>query len=352
MASYGEEGMSSSSAAADEGRLLLAGDVGGTKTDIAVVSTAGGPRQLLAHRRYLNAEHSGLAEIGRAFLADAGLRVDAACFDVAGPVVAGRAQLTNLDWDLDEATLAVQLGVERAYLINDLVAMASAVPLLSPDELHVVKEGERGPGPIAVLAPGTGLGEAFLVPVDSEYLAFASEGGHASFAPTNEEEMALLRSLWAEWEHVSFERVASGVGIPNLYRFLRGRPGAVESRELASQLVGTSDDTRPIVEAALRQPPDPLAATTVTLFLRILGAEAGNLALKVLATGGVYLAGGIAQALRDHLASGPFIEALVSHGRFRPLLERVPVYVIMGEVALLGAASAGLRVLAGAARHV
>src|SRR5437588_2073984 len=229
MASYGEEGMSSSSAAADQGRLLLAGDVGGTKTDIAVVSTAGGPRQLLAHRRYLNAEHSGLAEIGRAFLADAGLRVDAACFDVAGPVVAGRAQLTNLDWDLDEATLAVQLGVERAYLINDLVAMASAVPLLSPDELHVVKEGERGPGPIAVLAPGTGLGEAFLVPVDSEYLAFASEGGHASFAPTNEEEMALLRSLWAEWEHVSFERVASGVGIPNLYRFLPARPGAVES---------------------------------------------------------------------------------------------------------------------------
>jgi glucokinase len=342
--------MAFGSASADQGRRLLACDVGGTKTDVAIVSTAGGPRELLAHSRYPTTEYRSLSDLATAFLAEAGMGVHAACVDVAGPVVGGRARLTNVEWEIDEAALASTLRLQHVWVLNDLVAMASAIPLLRPDELHAVKAGEQGPGPIAVLAPGTGLGEAYLVPHEGGYRAYGSEGGHASFAPTNELELELLRWLWNEFEHVSFERVASGVGIPNIYRFLRDRPGGIsESRLVAARIAETREETRPIVEASLFPlPADPLAAATVELFLRILGNEAGNLALKVLATGGVYLAGGIAQALRDKLAEAPFLEAFVSKGRFRPLLERVPVSVVMGEVALLGAASVGLRALGGA----
>jgi len=331
--------------ASDGGPLLLAGDVGGTKTDLAVVSVAGGPRRPLVRRRYASSDYPGLAEMTAEFLDAAGLRVRAACIDVAGPVIGGRAQLTNLGWRLDERSLAVELGLDRAWLLNDLVATAGAIPLLHHDELHRVKEGEAEPGgAIAVLAPGTGLGEAFLTAEGSGYRAHASEGGHAAFAPAGEQELALLRTLWRRYDHVSFERVASGVGIPNFYDFLRDHEGMTESPELGRGPAPGEDRTRPILEAALRdRDPDPLARATVTLLLRILGAEAANLALKVLATGGVYLAGGIAQALRGDLGSAPFLDAFMSGGRFSGMLERVPVFVIMGEVALLGASSEGLR---------
>ena len=328
----------------EEGDLLLAGDVGGTKTDLAVVSAASGPRQPLAKRRYPSGDYPGLAEMSLEFLQEAGLRVRAASFDVAGPVLHGAAQLTNLAWRLDETSLAGALGVERVWLMNDLVATANAIPLLQPDELHLVKGGHAAEGgAIAVLAPGTGLGEAFLVADDGAYEAHPSEGGHGAFAPTSELEIELLRSLWQEFDHVSYERVASGVGIPNLYEFLRDRRGIAESPELAREFAATEDSTRPIVQAGLRGE-DPLAVATMDLFLRILGTEATNLALKVLSTGGLYLAGGIAQALREQLTTDAFLGAFVRAGRFGPMLEQVPINVIMGpEVALLGAASEGLR---------
>lgn len=330
-------------------RLLLAGDVGGTKTDLAVVSSEAGPRRPLARRRYPSAAYSSLAELARAFLGEAGLEVAAACFDVAGPVLHGRAALTNLPWELEESSLAVELGVERAWLMNDLVATASAIPLLTRDELHTVKDETPLPGgAIAILAPGTGLGEAFLTTHNGGYRAHASEGGHAAFAPANELELDILRRLWQKFEHVSYERVASGVGIPNLYECLRDRHEIAESARLATELAETRDRARPILAAALDPAePDPLARATLMLFLGILGTEAANLALKVLATGGVYLAGGIAQALRDVLGTGPFLEAFTRAGRLSSLLERMPVHVVMGEVALLGAASEGLRLLAG-----
>jgi glucokinase len=329
-----------------QGQLLLAGDVGGTKTDLAIVSTATGPRETLAKRRYPSAGYPGLAEMSREFLAESRLPVQAACFDVAGPVFNGTATLTNLRWQLEESSLAEALGVERVWLINDLVAIGSAIPLLQPEELHEVKGGQAASGgAIAVLAPGTGLGEAFLMPQGDGYQAHASEGGHGAFAPTSELEIELLRSLWKEFDHVSYERVASGVGIPNLYAFLRDQHGLTESAELARELGATDDDTRPILQAALRDSdPDPLAAATLELFLRILGTEATNLALKVLSTGGIYLAGGIAQALRKQLSTDAFLDAFVRAGRFGPMLEQMPIQVIMGpEVALLGAAGEGLR---------
>ena len=332
---------------AGRSHLLLAGDVGGTKTDLTVVSAVTGPREPLARCRYSSSAYPGLAEMALAFLAETGLQVDAACFDVAGPVMNGRTQLTNLDWDLDQATLAAALGVDHAWLLNDLVATASAIPLLRPAELHRVKKGAADPeGAIAVLAPGTGLGEAFLTVEDTGYRAHPSEGGHAAFAPTGDAQLELLRALREKFDHVSVERVASGVGIPNIYDYLRDVEGVVESPELAASLLAAADRTRPILEAALDPlQVDPLAQATVTLFLAILGTEAANLTLKVLATGGLYLAGGIAVALRRGLGTPPFLDAFTDAGRFSGLMERVPIHVVRGNVALLGAASEGLRLL-------
>jgi glucokinase len=329
--------------------LLLVGDIGGTKTDLAVVSASGGPRERLAHRRYPSREYECLQDIVRAFrLEFSGLAVRAACFDVAGPVVEGTAQLTNLPWQLDEAGLARDLGIDRAWLINDLVATAAAVPLLREDELDMVQDGEALPGgAIAVLAPGTGLGEAFLTLDGDGYRPQASEGGHSAFSPADEVELDLLRHLWRRFEHVSVERVASGIGIPNVYEFLRDERGMAESPALAARLGLAGDRTAPIIEAGIdAASPDPLARATVDLFLQVLGTEAANLALKVLATGGIYLAGGIAQRLRERLPASGFLEALRRSGRFRATLERVPVAVVRGEVALLGVASVGLRLSA------
>ena len=333
------------------GPLLLVGDVGGTKTDLAVVGPGEGPRRRLAYRRYASREYARLEDIVRDFRSDLGdLDVEAACIDVAGPVMAGTARLTNLPWRLSEADLARDLGLRHAWLINDLVATAAAVPLLGPDELDVVQDGQGLPGgAIAVLAPGTGLGEAFLTHDVDGYRPQASEGGHSAFSPSGELELALLRHLWGRFEHVSVERVASGIGIPNVYEFLRDERGMAESPALAARVGGVGDRAYPIIEAATDPAaPDPLASATVDLVLRILGTEAANLALKVMATGGIYLAGGIAQRLRDRIPASGFLDALRSSGRFRSTLECVPVAVVRGEVALLGAAAEGLRRLGGA----
>src|SRR5438105_227765 len=189
--------------------LLLAGDVGGTKVDLAVVSRERGARQPLAKRRYASSSYASLADMVRDFLREASMEVEAACLDVAGPVIGGEARLTNLPWEISEGSLAGALDLERVWLLNDLVATASAIPLLGRDEFDQVKDGQpmRG-GTIAVLAPGTGLGEAFLTLEADGYRAHASEGGHAAFAPTDDLELELLRKLWQRFDHVSFERVA------------------------------------------------------------------------------------------------------------------------------------------------
>jgi glucokinase len=343
------EGGAGDTASGSGQRRVLAVDVGGTKVDLGVYSAYAGARQPLAERRYASADYHSLEELARAFLNEVGLEVEAACVDVAGPVARGEAHLTNLPWRLSEGSLVTALGVRRSRLLNDLVAIASAIPVLLPEELQLVKAGEAlADGPIAVIAPGTGLGEAFMVREDGGYRAHASEGGHVAFGPADDLQLELLDHLWRRFDHVSFERVASGVGIPHLYQFLRDRKGLAESERLAGELAGSEDRTRPILTAAMDPGrDDELARRTVELFLQILGGEAGNLALKVLATGGVYLAGGIAQALAGALAAPPFLDAFTNAGRLTEMLERVPVYVVKGEVALLGAATEGLKLLAG-----
>ena len=328
--------------------MLLAGDIGGTKTDLAVISPERGPRAPLARAEFPSAGHPSLAALVREFLATTGLEVDRACFDVAGPVLEGRSTVTNLPWVLDETELAHELGLASVHLLNDLHAIAIAVPTLRPDDLHTLNPGQPAPdGVIAVVAPGTGLGEAFLVSDGGRYRACPSEGGHAGFAPASPLEADLLKHLMGRFDHVSRERVCSGLGIPNLYGFLRGQGHATESTEMAAALAAAADPTPLIGAAALRRPaPDPLSRAALELFIAILASEAGNFALEVLATGGVYLAGGIPAHILPALADGGFMRRFVQKGRLAGLLGRIPVHVVLSRAALIGAAIRGLELAA------
>jgi len=328
------------------GGLLLAGDVGGTKTVLGIYSEDAGPRRPLATRTYRSAAHPGLDAIVREFLASVRLPVDRACFDVAGPVTAGRAKLTNLPWTpLQEPALAETLGLRSVRLLNDLGAIALGITELAPGDLRVLHRRRPTPGgSVAVVAPGTGLGEAFGVWAGDRYAACSSEGGHGDFAPGNQREADLLAWLRRRHGHVSWELVCSGVGIPNLYDFLVDTGFAAEAEPVASRVATAPDRTRAIVEVGM----DPrsgsaLCAEALGMFAGILGAEAGNLALTVLATGGIYLAGGLSPAVLPLLRSGPFLARLHDKGRMSSVVAAMPVYVVTGNAALIGAAVAGLR---------
>jgi glucokinase len=263
--------------------------------------------------------------------------------------VGDRVELTNLPWVVDAASLAAGLGVAAVHLLNDLEAVAHAIPLLGPDDLRTLNPGvpQHGGG-LAVVAPGTGLGEAFLTWDGTRYRAHPSEGGHADFAPADDLQVELWRFLRARVEHVSVERVASGLGLPNVYDFLLARGEEPERPEIAAAIAAAPDRARAIIEAAREaRAPSRLCQAAIELFVDALGAEAGNLALKVLATGGVYLAGGMAAAIGPALDRG-FMRAFVRKDRYAGLLGRIPVHAITNpRVALLGAARRGFE-LAGA----
>jgi glucokinase len=324
--------------------MLLVADIGGTKTDLAIFTEESGPHAPLAEARLPSAEHASPEALVSAFLAEARQPVTRAVFAVAGPVVDGRARTTNLPWVLDEAALARALGLRTVRLMNDLVAVAHAVPLLRPRDLETLAAGtpEAG-GALAVVAPGTGLGQAYLTREGARYRAHPSEGGHTDFAPRG----ALQRELqvWMErvHGHVSYEWVCSGMAVPSLYAFLRERGHAPQSPALAARLSGAQDQTPLITEAAFAQAPDALALAALQLMADILGAQAGNLALSTLATGGVFLGGGMSPRLLPLLRTPRFLEAFRAKGRFEPFMQRVPLHVILHpRAALLGVASAGL----------
>ena len=330
--------------------MLLAGDIGGTKTILALYEADGDARAPAVQERFASREYSSLARMLDEFLAKHDTPVQAASFAVAGPVIAGKADVTNLSWVISEAGLRSRLGDIPLRLVNDLQATAYAIPALTPDDLHVLHPGEAEPeGTIAVVAPGTGLGQAYLIWDGSGYRAYASEGGHTDFAPRNELEMALLRYLLRRMDHVSYERVCSGVGIPNLYAYLKDSGYAPEPPWLAKQLQAADDPTPVIANAALQSdPPCALCAATMDLFVSILGAEAGNLALTVLSTGGVYLAGGIPPRILELLRHGQFMQSFIRKGRFADRLIRMPVNVVMNQhTALIGAARYGFDLLQG-----
>lgn len=325
--------------------MLLAGDIGGTKTALAIFSKSGGVHAPLAARTYPSAAYTSLEDIAEDFLAQTGLQVERAVFGVAGPVVKGRAQITNLPWVLDETELAETLHVGSARLLNDLEAIAYSVPILLPEDLHTLNAGHAVPhGTLAVIAPGTGLGEAYLTWAGWHYDPHPSEGGHCDFAPRDAREIELLRYLLQRYDHLSYERVCSGIGIPNLYSFLRDAGHALEPPWLAARLAEVNDPT-PVIFAAAMRPTEPseLCIQTLELFAGILGAEAGNLALKVLATGGVFIGGGIPPRMLPYLEKPHFLENFRDKGRFAALLADIPIHVILNpKAALLGAACAGL----------
>lgn len=319
---------------------FLAGDVGATKTSLAVIAAERGPRAPLAEATLLSAHYASLHELIRAFLGRVDVPIERASLGVAGPVVDGQAEITNLSWHIDERQLQQVLGLASMRLLNDLQSIAYAVPFLQPTDLYTLKEGQAVPrAAIAVVAPGTGLGEAFLTWDGERYRAHPSEGGHTDFAPRTPLQMDMLRFLQQRLDHVSYERVCSGIGLPNVYAFLRDS-GRQEPDWLAARLAQAVDPTPVIASAALDvEHPCALCRETLDIFGAVLGAEAGNLALKVLATGGVYLGGGIPPRILPALEQSTFVQAFCDKGRFADLMARIPVHVILNDrAALLGAA--------------
>ena len=274
----------------------------------------------------------------RQFLASAAaVVIRAACFGVAGPVVAGRVVATNLPWVLDEVGLARDIPVARVRLLNDLEATAHGVLALPDSALFTLQQGRTQAGNLAVIAAGTGLGEAFIVREGDHVVVVASEGGHSDFAPRTDLEINLLRALRTEFGRVSYERLVCGPGLVNVYRFLRRAGGAPEPAWLAARMAA-EDPATVITEVGLERG-DAVCVATLDMFVAVYGAEAGNLALKALAVGGVFVAGGIAPRLRTRLADGAFVGAFRDKGRLSPLLAQIPVHVVLEpRTALLGAA--------------
>lgn len=327
--------------------MLIAGDVGGTKTDLAIYSRESGPHAPLAQVEVHSSDYPNLQAMVAEFLAHSKIPVEAASFDVAGPVIDGHVKTTNLPWVMDEGSLKTQLKLRSVHLMNDLEAVARAVPVLRASDLITLNQGEVVPyGPIAIIAPGTGLGESFLTWDGSQYQAHSSEGGHSDFAPADARQIRLLEFLLGRFDHVGVERVCSGIGVPNIFEYFRDVEKIGETPDVAQQIKSAKDQTKAIVDAAL-DPNHPcrLCRATVEMLVSILGAETGNLVLKVFATGGVYIAGGVALHLIDLLREPHFMQAFSNKGRFKDLMGRIPVHVITARAALVGAAAYGLETL-------
>jgi glucokinase len=324
--------------------LILAGDIGGTNTRLACIEPAGNDLRILDVAGYASPAYQSLADIAKEFMAARNIRCRSASFGVPGPVRDGRCLTTNLPWTVDATELRDLLGLDAVCLLNDLEATAYGIGMLAPKSLAPLNPGASdGNGNAAVIAAGTGLGQAGLFWDGSRHRPFATEGGHASFAPNNALEAELLDYLRPRFGHVSVERVLSGPGLYNIYQFLRDQGHAQEPAWLAERL-RENDPGETITEAALTNRSD-LCARAMDLFVGIYGAEAGNLALKTLAQSGVYLAGGIAPRILPILQNSGFLQAFLNKGRMRPLLESIPVSVVIEAryTGLLGAARAALQ---------
>jgi glucokinase len=319
--------------------LILAGDIGGTKTHLALFSLEGKKLKISYDRTFPSREYSGLAPILEEFLEGRVAPIAKACFGIAGPVVEGTVKTSNLPWIIEAAALARQLKLPAATLLNDLEAAALGIFTLEPDEFVCLHEGvQRASGNKALIAAGTGLGEALLYDDGRRYHAIASEGGHADFAPRDDLEIRLLRYLMARFGHVSYERVLSGPGISNIYDFLRDSGEAPEPAWLAAELDAAEDRSVLISQVGLKGDPE-ICARTLDIFAGVYGAEAGNLALRGKATAGVYIGGGIAPKLKSKLVDGGFMRAFVDKGRYEEFVSAIPVYLILNEkTALQGAA--------------
>jgi glucokinase len=318
--------------------MILAGDIGGTNARLAYFQPQNGRFQLVSERVFPSRDHRGLGEIVTQFLDESGTRPEAACFGIAGPVRNGRVETSNLPWVIEQSVLANQIHLAATLLINDLEASAWGIGALGIEDLVTLNPGAGSvAGNQAVVAPGTGLGEAGLFWDGSRHHVFACEGGHTDFAPQGELQIELLRYLTKRFGHVSYERILSGPGLVNVYEFLCAHGCGKESAELFAAM-GAGDPAAAISQAALSGN-DSLAGKALDLWIAVYGAETSNLGLKIMSTGGLFLAGGISPKILPKLKGSLFMEAFLDKGRMRPLVDAMPVHVVTNEKAgLLGAA--------------
>jgi glucokinase len=316
---------------------VLVGDIGGTKTSLALAEITGEHVELVEPRSYVSASWSGLQACARAYLDEIGRACELAAFALAGPVKDGRCATTNLAWVVEARTLEAELDLARARLLNDLEAVAWAVPALGPAQVEQLQAGDGSRGNACVIAAGTGLGEAGLYFDGTRHHPFASEGGHADFAPVSELELALLGFVRRTHARVSWERVVSGMGIANIYAFLLEHRRASTPTWLQDE-IATGELAAAVARAATLQT-DPICVETMQLLFTLYGREAGNLALKHMALGGVYLAGGVTLRNLELLRASGFIEGFCDKGRMRELMGRMPVQVILDPHATLRGAA-------------
>jgi glucokinase len=310
--------------------MILAGDIGGTHTRLALFEKG---RMVGSEQTFSSPKYSSLSDIVREFLGEK--RVPKACFGIAGPVSDGKSKVTNLPWILDAQEMSQSLKIPSVHLLNDLEANAYGLRMLQKEELFVLWEGKKQKGNQALIAAGTGLGEAGLFWDGKDHRPFACEGGHSDFAPRDAMEMELLVYLQKKFGHVSFERVVSGPGLLNLFDFLV-ETGRVKLSPQVKEAMKKGDPSRVITEWGNK---DPGCAQALEWFISLYGSEAGNMALKFLSLGGFYIGGGIAPHLADQMKKGPFHSSFVNKGRFRELLESIPIWIVMNDhAALLGAA--------------
>jgi glucokinase len=321
--------------------MILAGDVGGTKVHLALYGFDHGELRHVRDERFPAHEYNGLEEIVSKFLSESGSpEITSACFGVPGPVRNGRLKLTNLPWLLDSRELSMRLNIAHLFLINDLEANGYGIPELTPDQILTLNIGDSSAvGNRALVSAGTGLGEGVLVWNGKVHVPMASEGGHADFAPRNELEIDLLRYLMRLLNgRVSFERVVSGIGLKNVYAFLRDEKGMEEPEWLRQRM--ESEDPNAVIGEVAEQGTNELCAKTLDIFVSAYGAEAGNMALKVLASGGIYLGGGIAPKILSKMKDGTFMKSFIDKGRLSDLLIHTPVRIILEpRAALMGAAA-------------
>lgn len=317
--------------------MIIAGDVGGTNVRLAFFDK-GKNRDPLLLEKYRSADFADFSSLLKKFIETLnGKQVESACFGIAGPVQNGRCQATNLPWVIDARELSEELGIKKVWLINDLEANAWGVTVLKADELKVLNPGEEQQGNAALISAGTGLGEAGLYWNGKSHVPFACEGGHTDFAPIDEEQIDLWRYLKGKFEHVSYERILSGSGIFQIYQFLIEMKNEKQCPAVGN-LENQKEPQRIITEKALKKE-CPTCIRALDLFCSIYGSEAGNLALKMLSTHGMYVGGGIAPKISNILKSGQFMKAFTAKGRFLAMLSKIPVKVILNDqTALLGAA--------------
>ncbi len=320
--------------------MILAGDVGGTKTDLALFSTAGGGLRLSACGSFPSQEYGSLEEIVGSFMVRRTEKIEAAAFGVAGPVVRGRSQVVNLRWPVDSEKLARALDLDRVRLLNDLEATAWGVPELPATKITSLTPGLRGRhGNRALIAAGTGLGMALMLWDGERFHPCASEGGHQSFGPRNELEDDLLEYMRARHGRVSLERIISGPGFSAIYDFLVDSGRCRESARMKRRLAAAPDRNQVISDAGMKGE-DGVAKKVLKMFISLYGAAAGDLALVARATSGLYVGGGIAPKILDRLRDGEFVRAFRNKGRLTPLVGKIPVRVILEpRTALFGAAA-------------